>query len=208
MSKRLLGFTVLMIGAAIVFATYILWTLSLAPPAPARPVPLRANVPTVNALAPAPPPFADYGAVVTKNLFSPDRSESMPTPAPVVVAPLPVVVKPVLHGVVMNEKTQTQRAYLEDPATKRVFGYTIGDPLAGGVVERIEAHRVVIRRPEGPLEVSLTDPAKPKVAVSPPPGPSTVPALAPGPVSRPEGGRPTRRPRSTMGTSNALTRAQ
>ena len=207
MSKRLLAFTALMIGAAIVFAMYIARTLAVAPAAPADPVPLRANVPAPNALAPT-PPFADYSAVVTKNLFSPDRSEVIvPPPAPVIAEPLPVVVKPVLHGVVMNERTQ--RAYLEDPAAKRVFGYTIGDTVAGGVVERIEAHRVVIRRPEGPLEVSLTDPAKPKVAASPiPQGPPTAPSIAPGAPPRPEGSRSSRRPRSTMGTSGALTRAQ
>ena len=95
-----------------------------------------------------------YGVVASRNLFSPSRSEAPTSP---VVAAGP---KPLLHGVVMDGLKS--RAYLEDPAAKRTFGYAVGDTVAGGRVQSISDDRVVIARPDGLVEVLLQDPAKPK----------------------------------------------
>ncbi len=77
--------------------------------------------------------------------------------------------KPVLHGVMLDG--DKSRAYLEEPPAKRVFGYAVGDAVAGGRLDSIRPDRVVIARPEGPVEVLLHDPSKPKpvapAAVSP-----------------------------------------
>jgi hypothetical protein len=56
--------------------------------------------------------------------------------------------------VVLNDEAGL--AYLEDPVTKRVFAYKVGDDLAGGRLERIERDRVVIRQADGPVEVFLS----------------------------------------------------
>jgi len=122
----------------------------------------------------APPSAAGYGVIVAKNLFSPSRTEA---PAGPVVAAGP---KPVLHGVVMDGPKS--RAYLEDPLLKRTFGYAVGDTVGGGRVESIAADRVVIGRGEGPLEVLLHDPSKPRAAPTSagPAGPSVPAVPAPG----------------------------
>jgi hypothetical protein len=72
------------------------------------------------------------------------------------------------------------RAYLEDPTEKRVFGYAVGDFIAGGRLERIFDDRVVIRMPEGLLEVLLHDPAKPRPSAQP----AIRPPAAPNPAGR------------------------
>ena len=53
-------------------------------------------------------------------------------------------------------------AYLEDPLTKRVAGYRIGDAIAGGTVKVITADNVVITRSDGNIDVRLRDPSKPR----------------------------------------------
>ncbi len=67
-----------------------------------------------------------YNVIVAKYLFSPSRTEGAPEVAKPVV-PLPP--KPILLGVVVDGPAS--RAYLEDPSTKRVFGYQVGDSVAG-----------------------------------------------------------------------------
>ena len=134
-----------------------------------RPIPPPATVRTVT---PAPPPPAGapapnnpegYAIIADQNLFNPARSET----ATVAVA----VVKPILHGVVI-EGTKS-RAFLEDPTMKRVGGYSVGDTVGGGTLQKIADDRVVIARPEGLVEVLLQDPSKPKpvpvTAAGPPP---------------------------------------
>ena len=64
------------------------------------------------------------------------------------------------------------RAYLEEPPAKRVFGYALGDTIAGGRLDSIRSDRVVIARPDGPVEVLLHDPSKPKPAAPAAPGPA------------------------------------
>jgi hypothetical protein len=139
--------------------------LLAAHPLPPPPVPRTSRpTPTVAPSATA-PPSAGYGVISAKNLFSASRSEA---PAGPVAAAGP---RPVLHGVVVDGPKS--RAYLEDPAAKRTFGYAVGDTLGGGRVESIAADRVVIGRGDGSVEVLLRDPSKPR------PTPST-PVLAGG----------------------------
>jgi hypothetical protein len=103
------------------------------------------------------PPAAAYTVVSARNLFSPTRTEAPPTAFAGPVVPL---VKPNLYGVVLREGAPL--AYLEDPATKRVAGYRIGDSISGGTIEAINSDSVVITRPEGKVDVRLRDPGKPR----------------------------------------------
>jgi hypothetical protein len=105
-----------------------------------------------------PTPIATYNIIATKNIFNPGRSEVTEA---AVVAPGP---KPVLHGVVLDG--DKSRAYMEEPPARNVFRYAVGDTIAGGRLHSIGIDRVVITRPEGPVEVLLQDPSKPK-AVAP-----------------------------------------
>jgi hypothetical protein len=110
---------------------------------------------------------ASFNVVASRNPFNPSRTEK-PAGGPAGVAPAAApVAKPLLHGIILDDSKS--RAFLEDTATKRVFGYAVGDTVGGGRLDRIEADRVVIARPEGPIEVMLRDPAKPR---PPPPAPS------------------------------------
>src|SRR5262249_40367156 len=120
------------------------------------------------------PGASSYAVIATKNLFSPTRSEASAGP---VAAAGP---KPLLHGVVMDGSKS--RAYLEDPALKRTFGYSVGDQIGGGHLEAIGADRVTIARPAGLIEVLAQDPAKPKPA-APAPAAPPAPAAATAPAT-------------------------
>src|SRR6266446_10293413 len=125
-----------------------------------------------------------YNVVASRNLFSPTRSE---TAGPGTVGSAPVlVVKPALHGVVLREGSPI--AYLEDPLTKRIAGYRVGDPIAGGTVQTISADAVVIARPDGMVDVRLRDPSKPRPA-PPAPGQPLAPGQQPVPGQPPTGGQ-------------------
>jgi hypothetical protein len=99
------------------------------------------------------------------------------------IAAPPAGPKPVLHGVLVDG--EQSRAYLEDPVAKRVFGYTIGDTIGGGRLEQISEGGVVIRRADGPIEVILQDPTKPKAATAQPSIPRPAVAVAPTPTEKP-----------------------
>ena len=117
--------------------------------------------------------LSSYAVIASRNLFNPARSETA-----VAVAPMS---KPILHGVVIDGRKS--RAFLEDPLAKRVLGYSVGDVIGGGKIQRITDDKVVILRPEGPLEVLLQDPSKPRpspTAAAPTPG---SPATPPGSVA-------------------------
>jgi type II secretion system (T2SS) protein C len=126
-----------------------------------------------------------YNVIASRNLFSPTRSETsgpaQPGTAPATVA------KPSLHGVVLREGSPI--AYLEDPLTKRIAGYRIGDPIAGGTVQTISADAVVISRPDGMVDVRLRDPSKPRPAPPQPAAQPGVPGQPPFPGQPPAGGQ-------------------
>jgi hypothetical protein len=172
MPRRLLVLNVALSLLSLFFAVGIVRTLLVKHPLPGPTAP--------RAVAPAPPMVAaaagdasaeTYAAIAAQNLFNPSRSET----ATVAVA----VAKPILHGIVI-EGTKS-RAFLEDPTVKRVGGYSVGDTVSGGTLQKIANDRVVIARPEGLVEVMLQDPSKPKpppVAVAGTPV-TAVPRAAP-----------------------------
>jgi hypothetical protein len=171
MPRRLIVLNVVLGLASLAFTVGIVRALLVK-----RPIP---PPPTVRTVAPAPPPSAaapapnpeGYAIIAAENPFSPARSEQ----ATVAVA----VVKPILHGIVIDGKKS--RAFLEDPTMKRVAGYSVGDAVSGGTLQKVADDRVVIARPEGPVEVLLRDPSKPKplpVAAAGPPV-TAVPRTAP-----------------------------
>lgn len=160
MSRRVLVINVALGIVSVVLAVGVFRILLAKPPLPPPPQPraVSAPAPAVTAqVADAGP--GEYGVVSARSLFNPNRSE---TTAVVAAAP---VAKPILHGVVMNGARS--RAFLEDPTFKRVAGYSVGDAVGGGTIDKIADDRVVITRPEGPLEILLQDPTKPRPAPTP-----------------------------------------
>jgi hypothetical protein len=122
------------------------------------------------------PPVSAYNVVAARNLFSPTRTEA-PSGAVVTGA---VLVKPNLFGVVVRESGSI--AYLEDPTTKRVAGYRVGDRILGGTVQAIKTDVVTIDVPGGggAMDVRLHDPGKPRAtpaAMTGAPQPTVAPAL-------------------------------
>jgi hypothetical protein len=201
MSRRLIALNVLIglvvVGLAALLVREVAARRSL-PAASARQA-TTASAPGEPAAASVPARSGDsigaYGVIASRNLFSPTRSEAPPPPPAAPAAP--PAPKPILHGVIVDEAKS--RAWLEDPATKRTYGYTIGDAVGGGRLERIVADRVVIARPEGAVEVLLRDPSKPRPAPTPaatptparPQARTTAPGVAPGaPVPVPTPGAP------------------
>jgi hypothetical protein len=130
------------------------------PPAHVTDVPARPPAPEGGSAAgpvPADPAGGGpdvYGVIAARNLFAAARGEVA------VTAPELPGVRPVLHGVVIDGPRS--RAYLDDPATQRVFGYAVGDAVAGGRIERILTDRVIIRGPAGVVEAMVHDPTKPQ----------------------------------------------
>jgi hypothetical protein len=187
-SRWLLLVNALLAGVAVFFAVSLVRDLTHSRPLPAPPPPRRAAG-SAAAEAPTESPvaaekLANYNVIVAKHLFNPTRTEggSGPTGPPAPAAPPPP--KPLLLGVVVDG--QRSRAYLEDPATKRVFGYQIGDTVAGGRLEKISDDKVVIVRTDGPVDVMLRDPSKPKAVAGPATptvrgGPPAPPGAAPQP---------------------------
>jgi hypothetical protein len=133
--------------------------------------------------------IGSYGVIASRNLFTATRTEA--PPAPPAPPPAPAAPKPILHGVIVDEAKS--RAWLEDPATKRTYGYAVGDTVGGGRLERIAADRVVIARPEGAVEVLLRDPSKPRPASAPatPPVPARPQARSAPPGAPPGAPVPT-----------------
>jgi hypothetical protein len=139
------------------------------------------------------------------NLFDPSRSSAG-------AAAGRTGPRPLLYGVVAGDGVKG-RAYLEDPVTKVVGGYKIGDTVAGWRLAQIREDRVVIAGAErGMLEVLLREPSKPRPA----PFASAVAAVTaeaqtvgPGAVEAQqiEHGSPPARPTSTpVGIRNAVAR--
>ncbi|HEV8226040.1 MAG TPA: hypothetical protein VGQ74_03480 [Methylomirabilota bacterium] len=147
---------------SLAFAVGIVRTLVVKHPMPsaAAPRPMAAPAPPAVPSAADPGPNT-YAVIAAQNLFNPARSETA-------TATAVAVVKPILHGVVIQGGTS--RAYLEDPTAKRVSGYSLGDTIGGGKIQRIADDRVLIVRPEGMVEVLLQDPSKPRPAPTAGPG--------------------------------------
>lgn len=199
MSRRLLALNILMGALSCLFAAGLIRELITArplpaPPAvrPAGPTPVSAPVPSQGAQA--------YGSIATKNLFHPSRSEALAGP---VVA---TGSKPLLHGLVMDGPKS--RAYLEDPVAKRTFGYAVGDAVGSGRLQSISHDRVVIAGPDGPTEVLLQDPSKPRPVAAPGPAGATgqaPPTAAAAPIApaRPGAGAPAATPQGLPGSTTA-----
>jgi len=172
MPQRLSLLNVVLVGASLAFALLIARELTTSP----RPVAPRFQ-PATTAAAPAapaatpPPPAGGYTIIATRNVFSPTRSEA-PPPAPTASAAV-TLPKPNLYGVVLRDGAPI--AYLEDPVTKRVAGYRIGDTVAGGTVTTITDDSVMLARPEGQVAVRLHDPTRPRPPASGAPGAPTPP---------------------------------
>ena len=188
MSRRLIVINVALGIVSVVLAVGIFRTLLAKRPLPPPPPPRAVSAP-----APAAPAAADdvgpgaYGVIAARTLFNPSRSET----AAVAVAVAAPVAKPILHGVVVNGGKS--RAFLEDPAFKRVAGYSVGDTVGGGTIQKIADDRVVIVRPEGLLEILLQDPAKPRA--------TPTAAAAPAKVGSPPSQAPPAVPQVRQGIS-------
>src|SRR5436309_14489900 len=161
MSRRLLAINALLVVISLVSVGFIVKHL-----AAAHPVSAPRSRPAAGETAPGPttgeprPPAQAYNVIASRNLFNPTRSESAVAATP--GGPALNIVKPNLHGVVLRDGSPI--AYLEDPQTKRIAGYRIGDPIAGGTVQTISADAVVIARPDGMVDLRLRDPSKPRPA--------------------------------------------
>src|SRR5690242_5475571 len=126
MSRPLLVLNAILAIVSLAFAVGIVRTLlnTHSVPSPATARGRAAPQPPTVAEASRAGPEAD-AVIVAQNLFNPTRSERVPAAA---VA----VAKPVLHGIVIDGAKS--RAFLEDPAVKRVGGYSVGDTLSGGTI--------------------------------------------------------------------------
>jgi len=160
MPKRLLILNVLLGGVGLFCVAFIVQQLVWAPP-PLTGRPRPVTPPSGPAGRPPVPhaPVSAYNVIASRSLFSPTRSEA---PATATTGALLGGPKPNLQGVVLRDTNPI--AYLEDPLTKRVAGYRIGDTIAGGRVEAITADHVLISRPDGNMDVRLRDPSKPRPA--------------------------------------------
>ena len=189
MPRRLLAVNVLLGGVSLFCVAAIVQQLFFSPgPGPAtRPRPAAAPAPApAPAGAPGAPGAGAYASVASRNLFSPTRSEA-PTAAGGGAAL--ALAKPTLYGVVLRDGSPI--AYLEDPATKRTAGYRIGDRIAGGTVQAINADQVVLASPAGQISVRLRDPSKPRAAAPPATPPGAVPRPQPTPTPPGSPQRPT-----------------
>jgi|GEM_PF-1326963 len=166
MPRRVVAINALLAVVAAGLAGFVTWeALRPAPaPTPARQAPASPAAPEVAASAqevPATP--GAYGIIASRNLFSPTRSDAPASASTGGGAAVAQVPRPNLYGVVLRDGAPI--AYLEDPVTKRVAGYRIGDAVAGGTLKSIDADRVVLARPEGNVDVRLHDPTRPRPAV-------------------------------------------
>jgi hypothetical protein len=187
-SKKLLAFNLAMAAVAVVLGAWLVRDLTASRPLPPPPPPRKAAAAPAPAEEPATQSAAEdrltaYNVIVAKYLFNPSRAEGG---AEVVKPAVPLPPKPLLLGVVVDGKAS--RAYLEDPATKRVFGYQVGDSVAGGKLEKITDDRIQISRSDGQMEVMLRDPTKPKPPAPPPAQVPGQPAVAPPQQQQPQQG--------------------
>jgi hypothetical protein len=74
----------------------------------------------------------------------------------------PARATPLLFGVIYVDDGWI--AYIEDPTTRLVGRYRLGDSVGGRTIEAIDDERAVLRSPEGTVEIRLSDekPGAPK----------------------------------------------
>lgn len=161
MPKKLVIINGLLIVIAAASAVFIARQL-MAPVAMPLPARSRPDTPALARETASRQEAGAYTTVAARNLFSPTRTES---PAGALASAASPAVKPNLFGIVLREGAPI--AYLEDPSTKRVAGYRVGDALAGGTLQTIGAESVVIHRLDGNLDVRLRDPSRPRTAPAP-----------------------------------------
>lgn len=161
MSKPLILLNALLLGASALAAIYVVRTVIARPPrataAVAQTSP-AANVASQKPAEPQGPATASYAVVAARNLFSPTRTEA-PGPGTPAQQALQFP-KPNLFGVVLKDGGAI--AYLEDPSTKRVAAYRVGDAIAGGTVQAIQPDQVLLARADGQVAVKLHDPTRPR----------------------------------------------
>ena len=174
MPRRLVLLNAALVAVALVSVGYVVQELRTPAPVSA-PRQTPPPVATTASTAPAPeaPPTGGYTIVASRNLFSPTRTEAPVTQS----AAGPPVQKPNLFGIILRDGAPV--AYLEDPTTKRVAGYRLGDAVAGGTVTQIGTDHVLLNRPEGDVSVRLRDPSKPRPAAPPPVQPGATSPGAP-----------------------------
>ena len=80
---------------------------------------------------------------------APAPGAQSPAPAPPEKAPPGPRLQGIVHG------NHGWVAYIEDPQSRRVGPYRVGDTLGGAVVERIEAESVTLSSPQGPTVLEL-----------------------------------------------------
>jgi hypothetical protein len=186
MSRQLIALNAALVLVALLAVGYVARELRAPLPPPARRAAAPTPPPTATPAPPEAPPAGGYGVVASRNLFSPNRSEAPPATSPTAAAAAPLAPRPNLYGILLSEGAPV--AYLEDPTTKRVAGYRLGDAIAGGTVKRIGADHVVLNRPEGEVSVRLRDPSKPRPPAPVAGQPGGPPAAQPGaPAAGPPG---------------------
>src|SRR2546427_4465764 len=160
MSAPLLALNLFMSGLSVFFSITIVHT----PSAPDSRTPSRTGRAFEvtashrhDVAAPGSPIRGAYEVIATRNLFDPNRSDAKNVAA--IVETLPPAAALALYGVVISEDTRL--AYLENPATKRIAGYKIGDRLAGGEGEGERAGARGIIRRGSPIQVRFHHPNKP-----------------------------------------------
>jgi len=171
MPRRFLALNLALAAAATLLIVYIVRQFVAPMPLPVggrrAPGPATSTV-TDTAKTPA----SAYNVVAARNLFSPTRTEA---PTSTAVTALPVA-RPNLFGVVVRSIGGSV-AYLEDPTTKRVAGYRVGDKIQGATVQAIKTDGVTIDGPGGPMDVLLHEPSRPRA--TPAAATATPPSVAP-----------------------------
>jgi hypothetical protein len=162
MPRKFVALNVVLAALSAVLIAYIVRQL-VAP----TPLPVGGRRAAATTVVPPPvetprAPAGAYTVVAARNLFNPSRSESASGASATAATPM---VRPNLFGIVVRDGASI--AYLEDPVTKRVVGYRVGDKVIGGTVQTIKSDSVVIERPEGPVDVRLRDPGKPRAVATP-----------------------------------------
>ena len=185
MSRPVLVLNILMAGLSVFFLVRI--ADAVFRPGPALPLRVASSPAPVNvAVADSSRSRTSYDLIPARNLFHPDRAQPKRSDA---LGALPVAPALLLYGVVWSEENPL--AYVEDPTSKKIFGYKTGDAMAGGYIERIEMDRIIIHRQDGPLEVMLRAPNKPRpVAAATAPTEAAATPSAPQPAPTVDGVSP------------------